>query len=229
MNLVSPEFRLLLKDVYSCNTCPASYGFTLSPSARNYKFPPLIGGGSHLEILFVGINPRRTESNRQLHSILMSSKKAFADLSSNKANGIPYIGRNGQEFHYRFHVRLVEKIFGESKPFESVAGVTELFLCASRKSTGLPLPSSRCADQFLPRTLQIAQPKVIVAVGEKVMAYFKSKTHRQIGLAEIEVHLWEKSYPVFGMPHPANPNISEADKQALVDQTIQRVREHLND
>ena len=229
MSNCSPQFRALLGDVYGCSICPSSYGFTRSPSGSYFKFPPMIGGNGSVKLLLVGINPRLTANNEHLHTALMSSERAFEDLASNKIGGIPYIRRNGQEFHYRFHVRIVERLFGETEPFAGIAAVSELFLCASANAGALPYPGSPCADRFLPRTLEIAKPKVIIAVGSKVMDYFKTKQHTPIESDEIVVREWQGEYPVIAMPHPANWDTSEDEWGAIVELIIPKIRRWLND
>jgi hypothetical protein len=228
VNEYSSKFRALLRDVYSCNICPSSYGFKYSPNGSYFKFPPLIGRTSSVDLLFVGINPRRTYSNSDLHTTLMSSKVAFANLASNKSEGHSYVSRGSAELHYRFHVGLVERIYGKSKPFESVAAVTELFLCASARANTLPNSGSPCADRFFSRTLEIAQPKVIIALGRKVLGYFKTKPHKPVEPDEILIQTRGSEFPVISICHPANPAISEIEKEALITDIARRIRRWIN-
>lgn len=56
----------LLEEVYVCDRCPTgAYGFARPSEGRPYyKFPPTIGARGQATILFLGINPRRSDSTR---------------------------------------------------------------------------------------------------------------------------------------------------------------------
>jgi uracil-DNA glycosylase len=151
----------------------------------------------------------------------MSSKKAFAELAANRWNGKPYIHAKGEP-HYRFHLRVVEGVYDTDLPFETFAAATELFFCASTKSNQLPYPGSACADQFLPITLNLIQPKVILAVGSRVLRFFNGKKDA-ITLSQLS----GREYPIVWMPHPADPELSETVKEILLQKTILTVRKHL--
>jgi uracil-DNA glycosylase len=165
----------LLEEVYVCDCCPESYGFSRPGAGQPYfKFPPIIGAAGPADILFVGINPRISASNRDLHERLAADYRAFHDLSRNWDGDHRYIAPDCREEHYRSHVRIVEGVFGEGAKFESHAAVTELFLCASKDSARLPIQERPCAARFLQRVVQQVRPKVVVAVGFTVHAYLLS-------------------------------------------------------
>jgi len=212
-----PDFRQLLRDTYSCSACPQSFGFAVSPNGSYFKFPPTIGALGQADILFVGINPRRSQSNLGLHDSLMSSKRAFADLSANRHDGQPYISHPVGEPHYFAHLDLIRQIYGRPRPFESCAVVTELFLCASKTSKGLPYPDSPCATRFLPNVLALVKPKVIVAVGSRVFKYFSTDFGQTIS----------HDIRVVKMPHPGNSKISPQERRTQTAACVAKLREHL--
>ena len=221
------DIRHILRDAYSCSRCPETFGFSISPNGSYFKFPPIIGATGKADILFVGINPRRSFTNLHLHEHLMTSRQAFRDLASNRINGAAYIETSSGEPHYHVHLEIIRKIYGEPKTFESCAAVTELFLCASEKSGGLPNPESPCAEHFLPQVLNLVQPKVIVAVGSRVFTYFKTKTCRLIDPHEIVVTWLNHDYPVVTMPHPGNNNLTELQRRSEINVCIRKLRDRL--
>lgn len=132
-----------------------------------YKFPPLIGGPGKVKLLFVGYNPRRT-TNLAVHSFAMGSFQNFCRLSNNvDHHGQPYVGSlmtaPDHEEHYELHDGIVQRVF--EKPFEQVAAVTEMYLCATEDGQRLQTKNSPCAKRYLMRTLRIADPEYIVTFG----------------------------------------------------------------
>ena len=165
------QFSQHLKAVNACQICPS--GFSRSPSGKYYRFPPLIGATSHAKILFVGINPRISESNQQLHDRLIDSEESFRSLASNRLDdGTPYISLEAAERHYHSHMLIVHGAFGTECAFESAAAVTELFLCASPSSPTLETKSI-CAEKYLQTSINIINPRVIIAVGATVRKHLK--------------------------------------------------------
>src|SRR5215213_8653406 len=133
----SPQ-RELLRDVYQCVQCPEHYGFTRpEPDKPYFKFPPTIGAEDQADLLFVGINPRKTY-NSELFQRLMSDEDAFLSLARNRDGQQAYIIRGGKERHYYHHMAIVEALYGKDAKFEDHAAVTELFLCATADSKTLP-------------------------------------------------------------------------------------------
>ena len=222
-----PDIRQLLRDSYSCSRCPETFGFSISPNGGYFKFPPIIGATGKADILFVGINPRRSNTNLHLHQSLMTSKRAFKDLSANRINGAAYIDPSGGEPHYHHHLEIIRKVYGEPRTFESCAAVTELFLCATADSSDLPKPDSQCADHFLPDVLAIVHPKVIVAVGSRVLDYFKTKVGTRIAPDEVIISWLGRKFPVVRMPHPGNNKLSDEQRHSEINTCIRKIRKYL--
>ena len=154
----------------------------------------------------------------------MTSKWAFAHLASNRISNKPYIHESSEE-HYHDHLQIIYGVYREASPFESRAAVTELFVCASRTSESLPNPESPCAERFLPRVLTIVQPKVIVAVGSRVMDYFKIKSIDGLDGDEIISRIDGYDYRIVRMPHPGNQNLSDSQRRSENARCIRRIRE----
>lgn len=222
-----PDIRSILRDAYSCSRCPEMFGFSPSPNGSYFKFPPLIGANDRADLLFVGINPRRSASNVDLHQQLMSAKQAFKDLAANRVNGQAYIRSDGGESHYHDHLEIIRQVYGKPRPFESCACVTELFLCASQNSAGLPNPESPCAAHFLPKVLKIIQPKVIVAVGSRVFAYFKTQPGFLVAKDEWAFLHHGQKIPVIQMPHPGNSKFDPSLRRSAIQVAARKIRAHL--
>jgi uracil-DNA glycosylase len=179
MNVADRTELALLHEVYDCKSCadegPNFAGeFTLAPSGSFFKFPPLIGGTGKVKLLFVGYNPRRT-SNLRIHDFAMGSFPDFCKLSNNvDHHGRRYVGSLAtaldHEVHYELHDEIVQRVFG--KPFEQVAAVTEMYLCASKNGKKLNTERSPCAQKFLMRTISIASPDYIVTFGSGLPRFF---------------------------------------------------------
>jgi hypothetical protein len=151
-------------------------------------------------LLFVGINPRVSDSNEWLHQWLQDDYRNFRSLADNRVGGEPYIGEPGQERHYRAHQKIASAAFpGEA--FEGVAAVTELHLCATEASPGARPDSVRCAELFLQRVLQLIQPRVVVAVGRTVARYL-GVSDDQGGRGTSTVRWQGGTALVVEMPHP---------------------------
>lgn len=183
---------------FSCSYCERTdLPFIRSGLGKFYRFPPIIGAVGQAPLLFVGINPRVSDSNRSLHSTIVADYGAFVQLSRNRVGGRPYVGLCGLEKHYVLHARVAEALF-PFEPFESVASVTELHLCASRSSKGLSANSSLCAERFLLSTLEIVSPSVVFAVGRHVERTLKKLFGGHFGSV-----CWNSgSAPVITLPHP---------------------------
>ena len=219
-----PDFSQLLRDAYTCNECPRSFGFSDSPNGSYFKFPPTIGAQGPADILFVGINPRRSRTNFALHDLLMTSEPAFAELSSNRRNGLPYIHTASCEPHYHDHLAVIRGVYDEPRTFESCACVTELFHCATKDSTGLPDPSSPCADKFFPTVLELTQPKAVIAVGSRVMRYFRSRPDARPTKLSLAVPFLDRDYHVVKMPHPGDTTLADDERQSQLRRCIANVR-----
>ena len=191
----------LLRDVYQCDRCSESYGFTRpAPGKPYFKFPPTIGAEGHADLLFVGINPRKTY-NTSLHSRLMSDKNEFLALARNRDGQKAYIIRGGGEKHYHHHMAIVEALYGKDARFENHAAVTELYLCATKNAKGLPSDVKPCADLYFDRVFLKVRPKVVICVWKTAFDYFRNRCRaksNQNFLLTIQDH----SAPVILSLHP---------------------------
>ena len=208
------ELRLnnmsILNKVFECKSreC-AGFGFTAAKNGYYYKFPYIIGAQSKAILLFVGINPRldesdKKDSNRELYRWIMADKEKFFKFASNNYKGKDYLAT---ESHYtNYHLKVVNAIY-PSADFKDVAAVTELFLCGKKKSSGLPIQKSPCAEKYLiNHTIAQTDPDIIVAVGSMVFQYFWKRRNKNY-LYEIQNHICEvnldgKNRPVVKMLHP---------------------------
>ena len=210
----------LRTEVFGCESCTHITDFARPSSGGPfYKFPPLIGGEKGVPLLFIGINPRRTKSNFELHDWLMSSPENFSKLSRNQqADGCSYISPGAKEEHYHCHAIVVKELFGSTTAFESKAAVTELLLCASESGAGLlHLEKSRCAEKFLPRVIKIVQPRVVVAVGSTVRKHLERHFNNIIKIKIIE------------MDHPSYLHgLNDDEKRQRLEPTINELRRALN-
>jgi len=157
---------------------PLALPFTLCETAgRSFRFPPTIGAVGTAPLLFVGINPRVSDSNRHFHLTLMGEIAAFRELAGNRFRDRDYMGPQGLEGHYSVHVWIASQLF-PGQPFTSVASVTELFFCASGSSVGLPIKHSPCADKYFGRVLELVRPRIVFAMGRGVEAYLVGRFSR---------------------------------------------------
>ena len=93
-------WQSLLADVYDCTACGSGRPGPRSP--RSNRFPRVIGraGATSVQLLFVGINPRISETNADLHQWVVSSEATFEALSGNRVRGQVYLGeRSGGPLH----------------------------------------------------------------------------------------------------------------------------------
>jgi uracil-DNA glycosylase len=212
----------LLREVYACQSCNEAYGFERpGPGLPYFKFPPTIGAAGRNDLLFVGINPRRSGSNRELHSSLMANFGAFEALALNWNGPEPYITKYGAERHYGAHVEFVEGVFGSGAKFEEHAAVTELYFCATTNSEGLPKVGSQCADRYLERILMLVSPKVVICVGKQVWTYFGDR-YRVID-ARIQARFGAGMAEVVTMPHP-NDRLSKDERDRRMREAIKETR-----
>lgn len=206
----------LMVEVFDCEHCVRLGAFSKSPvNGRFYKFPPIVGKSREANVLFIGINPRRSKTNKELHEWLMESPENFGKLAGNELkDGRPYIAIDGEEEHYHCHMIVVEGVFGEGTEFEEVAAVTELYLCANESGSGLlDLGRSICAERHLRRVIEIVNPRVVIAVGQMV----------QTQLTEYFGDLF--SSPIVFMVHPRHLNgATWEDKRRRMEPTIDGVR-----
>jgi hypothetical protein len=169
-------------------------------AGRTFRFPPVIGATVASPLLFVGINPRASDSNRHLHEALMRDFATFRALAGNRCRDRHYIGPRGLERHYSAHVQIAERIFPR-QPFDEVAAVTELFFCASQSSQGLREPPSPCADKYFERVLGAIRPKIIFAVGRPVEENLASRLFCEGGKEFVKWGQSERAL-MLAIPHP---------------------------
>jgi diadenosine tetraphosphate (Ap4A) HIT family hydrolase/uracil-DNA glycosylase len=209
----------LRNEVFWCDACAQVKAFRRpSEDKPFYKFPPLIGAQKRVPLLFIGINPRRSKGNEQLHDWLMSSPANFAELANNlQPGGKRYICRDGDEEHYHSHAMIVEGVFGPDTAFESKASVTELFLCASESGSALlNAGASACATRFLKESIELVDPAILVAVGATV------RKHLQRHFPEL------LKVPVVEMVHPRELfGRCECEKRAMLRAAIDKIRNFL--
>jgi uracil-DNA glycosylase len=142
----------------------------------------------------------------------MRNKANFRGFSANQVRNRPYIAAIGQETHYRLHVEFVNEALGRNCLFEQVAAVTEIFLCATNNPRKLPYPESLCADLYFAEVVRLTNPRVVVAVGARVVNYFKTRQHRYKTGNQLLLKFGDRDVPVAQIPHPADPNLSEPEK-----------------
>lgn len=213
------EADQLRDEVYGCELCTEVGAFRRPANERPFfKFPPIIGAQGKVDLLFIGINPRRSPSNFELHDWVMKSRVTFAEIAQNtQKDGSPYIRADSDEEHYQCHVIVVESLFGVNTAFETKAAVTELMYCASRNE---PLLLSRlkspCAALYLQRVLQIVKPQVVIAVGSGVWRHLEKHFKQEIAIPVVRM---EHPGPLYGM--------SRAVKARRMQPTIDDVRKVL--
>ena len=171
--------KQLLQEVYGCRKCAEegrsfARAFDEARPGFFYKFPPTIGRAGTVQLLFVGYNPRRTR-NLAIHDWAMRNLENFHRLSENTNHlGDRYIGGSpmaqDREGHYDLHAEVVQRIF--ARPFEEVAAVTEMYLCASRSGRELNTRTSPCARRFLVRTIMATDPLFIITLGLDIPKFF---------------------------------------------------------
>ena len=213
---VNTDAKQIRKEVFGCEWCDGIPAFQRPPTGGSfYKFPPIIGAQGPAQLLFVGINPRRSDTNRELHNWLMQSPDAFAQLAENRQqDGRPYVAHDGDEEHYRCHAVVVEGVFvGHERRFESKAAVTELYFCASESGSELlELGRSPCAERYLSRVIDIVKPSIVIAVGWKA--------HNHLGQHFSDIIRCRS----VRMEHPRYlRGLSNAEKQARLRPTIEEV------
>jgi len=187
----------LLDQVYRCAHCDGcGLPFVRSGSGKVYRFPPTIGAVGSVPLLFVGINPRISASNRDFHNQLVDDFDRYKELSENRIDGGEYIGLDSSERHYALHLFVARALFPHDS-FSSVAAVTELHFCASPSSAGLPPDSSRCIDRYFSSVLEVVSPTIVFALGKHV---WRTLCYRRELQVKLDV---ESSLPLLvELPHP---------------------------
>jgi hypothetical protein len=185
------------------------------------KFPPGIGCQSAALMVFVGFNPRVSKTNRALHRELMNDRNAFIRLESNRTGNMPYIAANGKERHYRTHARIAQEALRgtdyEGQAFEEVALATELFLCATEKTTtplrqALADGSAECPKRHCWPVLHRARSKVVVALGDDVFEYLRQSAILKNGVYRLNT---ANAPALIVIPHPSRHPFSDAEIAAI--------------
>jgi uracil-DNA glycosylase len=74
--------------------------------------------------------------------------------------------------------------------------------------------------------MRLANPQVIVAVGERVMAYFKMQPpHKDWTWNQTGLNFENRVIPVVKMPHPGDRKRTEAEKNEGLTETFRQIRE----
>ncbi len=216
----------LINEVFKCMRCEGtSLPFRRCSTEKFYRFPPVIGASTAAPLLFIGISPRVSKSNQALHDSIVANRRAFGALSKNRDGKGAYIARMGPEPHYYLHVDVASRLF-PGVPFEFAAACTELYFCASEDSRGFPRDSSRCAEHYLDRVLELASPLVVFAIGRQVERTLQARARSWIG--ELSVSWPTGRAPVLTLPHPNAP-YPEAwgSKEEAIRLAVEAARRHL--
>lgn len=194
--------KVLRQRVFRCEECSESgFGFSrIDADAALSKFPPTIGSSGDAPLLFIGTNPRISNSNRELYTEIMRSPESFDLLAQDVWRGRSYLRFGEPGHHYDLHIAIARKAI-PGRPFASVAAVTEVFLCATLDGGLLPNAGSRCADLHLDEVAQQVRPQVVVAVGAKARDYLARR--RLCTGIPFRVQLGEGIVVVAPVPHPA--------------------------
>ena len=193
----------LLRDVFECMHCEdLGLAFVRRESdGRFFRFPPMIGAVKDVEVLFIGINPRISPPNEVLHQHVSDGMPAFAALATNRVDGVPYISKEGQERHYRWHARMINALF-PNRLFEEIAAATELYFCASTNASGLDRLNNPCAKKFMARVFVLMRPRAVVAVGRPVERYLRRFMCRSSNDQLFGVRIGGHTTTVVPVPHP---------------------------
>ncbi len=219
----------LLAEVYHCEKCEKASELGRSGFSRPkagaplFKFPPTIGATGRAQLLFVGINPRISPDNQDLHDRIIADRREFRRLARNWDGGKRYIEPECAERHYHPHMRLVQRMFGEQARFEDYAAVTELFFCATETAGKLPCASSPCANTYFKRVFEQVSPRVVVCVGKKVLRYFQNRFDG--GESErFVMRLGERTAVVMWIAHPGNPDKDTKQREQLLRGVVEEAR-----
>ncbi len=195
--------NLLRSVVFGCEACVGlGFGFSrLHPEAPLSKFPPTIGSSSVAPLLFIGTNPRISNTNQDLFEGIMLKPGSFHLLAQDIWHGQSYLRFGEPGRHYDLHLAIAEQAF-PGCPFSSVAAVTELFLCATKDGGSLPRFGSPCADRYLDQVARQVEPRVVVAVGAPARNYLASR--RTSGDMPFKARIGDGVVVVAAVPHPAS-------------------------
>jgi hypothetical protein len=164
------------------------------------KFPPTIGSSGAAPLLFVGTNPRISNTNRDLYAKIMRNPDLFHQLAQDVWKGRSYLRFGEPGHHYDLHLAIADQAF-PSRQFSAVAAVTELFLCATINDETLPNTGSVCADLYLDQVARQVRPRAVVTIGAKARDYL---TRRRVSTGiPFKSRLGDSVVVVAAVPHPA--------------------------
>lgn len=161
----------------------------------------MIGSSSAAPLLFIGTNPRISNTNQDLHEEIMQQPDLFHLLAEDVWHGRSYLRFGEPGRHYDLHLAIAEQAF-PGRPFSSVAAVTELFLCATKDGGSLPRFGSPCADRYLDQVARHVEPCIVVAVGAPAREYLASR--RISGDMPFKARIGDGVVVVAAVPHPAS-------------------------
>ena len=170
MNTAPTPATLLRHEAFKCAACDGErFKFERPrPDAGYYKFPPTIGAAGRAHLLFVGLNPRRSGTNLDLHDRVMRDLSAFDGLAGDRDSGQPYLE---SESYYDDILGIAAAVFPD-REFSEIAVVSEFYLCATPNTTHLK-KTSPCAPKFLHRVITLVSPEIIVPIGKVVADHFR--------------------------------------------------------
>ena len=194
--------RSLRDQTFGCEVCAGSgLGFSrVDAEAPLSKFPPTIGSSGPAPLLFVGTNPRISNTNRDLYAEIMRNRDSFCLLAQDVWHARSYLRFGEPGRHYDLHIAIAEQAFPH-RPFSAVAAVTELFLCATKDEELLPRTGSVCADLYLDQVARQVCPEVVVTIGAKARSYFDGR--RVCAGMPFKARLGDGTVVVAAVPHPA--------------------------
>jgi|SRR5579863_4850491 len=81
--------KVLRQRVFKCEVCAGSgFGFSrIDAGAPLTKFPPTIGSSRDAPLLFIGTNPRISNTNQDLYAEIMRSSESFDLLAQDVWRG----------------------------------------------------------------------------------------------------------------------------------------------
>jgi hypothetical protein len=186
-----------LDEIRTCDACfsdPRRFAqrcFERTEDGLPKKHPPI---GRGRDLFFVNINPRSTGNPAM--NWAMKSNANFRQFADNRYEDRVYIPDS--EAFYDIHAAICEGIF-PGRPFEEVAIVHELYLCASPNKGRLPGSASPCADRYLKPHLLVTAPRLVVTFGDDAAEFFGLQadgSHDTLNLAD------EYATNILSLPFP---------------------------
>lgn len=142
--------KVLRQRVFRCEECSESgFGFSrIDADAALSKFPPTIGSSGDAPLLFIGTNPRISNSNRELYTEIMRSPESFDLLAQDVWRGRSYLRFGEPGHHYDLHIAIARKAI-PGRPFASAPPSLRCFSvqrsmvdCCQTLAVGAPTSTS---------------------------------------------------------------------------------------